>query len=161
MAIILEVGVNTYITLEEANSILEAVFDNEEWKLLPDEQKKVCLVNAANKINLLAVKGSKLDTEQALIFPRSWETVVSDKVKMAQCYEYTRLMQKPFKLPLKNQVWKIMQTVSSGQTICELILPFARKNLFDYAVRYIKKPSPIVLTDLSSDYPGLSIDGIS
>ena len=87
MAIILEVGVNTYVTLEEANSIFEAVFDNEEWKLLPDEQKKVCLVNAANKINLLTVKGSKLDTEQALIFPRNWETAVSDKIKMAQCYE--------------------------------------------------------------------------
>ena len=84
MAIILEVGVNTYVTIEEANSILEAVFDNEEWKLLTDEQKKACLVNATNKINLLAVKGSKLDTEQALIFPRSWETATSDKVKMAQ-----------------------------------------------------------------------------
>ena len=67
MAITLEVGTNTYVTLEEANSILEAVFDNEEWKLLTDEQKKVCLVNSANRINLLAVKGSKLDTEQALI----------------------------------------------------------------------------------------------
>ena len=35
MAIILEVGVNTYVTLEEANSILEAVFDNEEWTFQP------------------------------------------------------------------------------------------------------------------------------
>ena len=87
MAITLEVGANTYVTLEEANNILEAVFDYEEWKLLTDEQKKTCLVNATNKINLLAVKGSKLDTEQALIFPRNWETAVSDKVKMAQCYE--------------------------------------------------------------------------
>ena len=49
MAITLEVGTNTYVTLEEANSILEAVFDNEEWKLLTDEQKKVCLVNATNR----------------------------------------------------------------------------------------------------------------
>ena len=87
MAITLEIGVNTYVTLEEANGILEAVFDNEEWTALADEQKKVCLVNAANKINLLTVKGSKLDTEQALIFPRNWETGVSDKIKMAQCYE--------------------------------------------------------------------------
>ena len=87
MAITLEVGVNTYNTLEEANSILEAVFDNEEWKLLPDEQKKTCLVNAANKINLLAVKGDCLDSSQKLIFPRNWETATSDKVKMAQCYE--------------------------------------------------------------------------
>ena len=87
MAITLEVGVNTYVTLEEANSILEAIFDNAEWAALTDEQKKVCLVNAANKFNLLTVKGSKLDTEQALIFPRSLETSTSDKVKMAQCYE--------------------------------------------------------------------------
>ena len=87
MAIILEVGVNTYVTPEEANSILEAVFDNEEWKLLTDEQKKVCLVNAANRINLLAVKGDFLDSSQKLLFPRSWETAVSNKVKMAQCYE--------------------------------------------------------------------------
>lgn len=87
MAITLEVGVNTYVTLEEANIILEAVFDNQEWQSLTDEQKKVCLVNATNKINLLVVKGEKLDSSQKLIFPRNWENTVSDKVKMAQCYE--------------------------------------------------------------------------
>ena len=87
MAITLEVGTNTYVTLEEANIILEAVFDNQEWQSLTDEQKKVCLVNATNKINLLAVKGEKLDSSQELLFPRNWENAVSDKVKMAQCYE--------------------------------------------------------------------------
>ena len=87
MAITLEVGVNTYVTLEEANGILEAVFDNAEWQSLTDEQKKVCLVNAANRINLLAVKGEKLDSSQELSFPRDWETAVSNNVKMAQCYE--------------------------------------------------------------------------
>ena len=87
MAITLEVGTNTYVTLEEANSILEAVFDNQEWQSLTDEQKKVCLVNATNRINLLAVKGEKLDSSQKLLFPRNWETAVSNNVKMAQCYE--------------------------------------------------------------------------
>ena len=87
MAITLEVGTNTYVTLEEANIILEAVFDNQEWQSLTDEQKKVCLVNATNRINLLAVKGEKLDSSQELLFPRNWENAVSDKVKMAQCYE--------------------------------------------------------------------------
>ena len=87
MAITLEVGANTYVTLEEANIILEAVFDNQEWQSLTDEQKKVCLVNATNRINLLAVKGEKLDSSQKLLFPRNWENSVSDKVKMAQCYE--------------------------------------------------------------------------
>ena len=78
MGVTLEVGVNTYNTLEEANNILELVFDNAEWTALTDEQKKVCLVNAANKINLLAAKGSKLDAEQALMFPRDWETAVAN-----------------------------------------------------------------------------------
>ena len=87
MAITLEVGTNTYVTLEEAENIIETIYDNAEWKLLTEEQKKVCLVNAANKINLLAVKGDRLDSSQKLIFPRNWENVVSDKVKMAQCYE--------------------------------------------------------------------------
>ena len=87
MAITLEIGTNSYVTLEEANIILEAVFDNQEWQSLTDEQKKVCLVNATNKINLLAVKGEKLDSSQELLFPRDWETAVSNSVKMAQCYE--------------------------------------------------------------------------
>ena len=87
MALTLEVGTNTYVTLEEANSILEAVFDNAEWQSLTDEQKKICLVNAANRINLLAAKGEKLDSSQELSFPRNWETAVSNNVKMAQCYE--------------------------------------------------------------------------
>ena len=87
MAITLEVGVNTYVTLEEAGNIIETIYDNAEWQSLTDEQKKVCLVNAANKINLLAVKGEKLESSQELLFPRNWETTVNDKVKMAQCYE--------------------------------------------------------------------------
>ena len=87
MAITITVNSNSYVTLEEANIILEAVFDNQEWQSLTDEQKKVCLVNAANRINLLAVKGEKLDSSQELLFPRNWENTVSDKVKMAQCYE--------------------------------------------------------------------------
>ena len=87
MAITLEVGVNTYVTLEEAENIIKTIYDNAEWQSLTDEQKKVSLVNATNKINLLAVKGEKLDSSQKLIFPRNWETAVSDKVKIAQCYE--------------------------------------------------------------------------
>ena len=87
MAVTITVNSNSYVTLEEANNILELVFDSAEWSALTDEQKKVCLVNATNKINLLFVKGEKLDSSQELMFPRDWETAVSNSVKMAQCYE--------------------------------------------------------------------------
>ena len=87
MAVTITVNSNSYVTLEEANNILELVFDSAEWSALTDEQKKVCLVNATNKINQLFVKGEKLDSSQELIFPRDWETAVSNSVKIAQCYE--------------------------------------------------------------------------
>ena len=87
MEITLEVGVNTYVTLEEANGILEAVFDNEEWQSLTTEQKTVALINAATKLDNMYLKGAKLSENQEMQFPRDWETDVSEKVKMAQCYE--------------------------------------------------------------------------
>ena len=73
--------------------------------------------------------------------------------------EYTRLMSKPFKRPLKYQAWRLLNsgTVSgaSATKVAEIIT-----NLGDtvgtYSVRYIRKPKPIILEDLD----GLTIEGI-
>ena len=114
MAITLEVGVNTYVTLEEAENIIKTIYDNAEWQSLTDEQKKVSLVNATNKINLLAVKGEKLDSSQKLIFPRNWETAVSDKVKIAQCYEALEICRYNYKREreMRGIVSRSMENVS-------------------------------------------------
>ena len=114
MAITLEVGVNTYVTLEEAENIIKTIYDNAEWQSLTDEQKKVCLVNATNKINLLAVKGEKLDSSQKLIFPRNWEAAVSDKVKIAQCYEALEICRYNYKREreMRGIVSRSMENVS-------------------------------------------------
>ena len=108
------VGVNSYVTLEEAENIIKTIYDNAEWQSLTDEQKKVCLVNATNKINLLAVKGEKLDSSQKLIFPRNWETAVSDKVKMAQCYEALEICRYNYKREreMRGIVSRSMENVS-------------------------------------------------
>ena len=114
MAITLEVGVNTYVTLEEAENIIKTIYDNAEWQSLTDEQKKVSLVNATNKINLLAVKGEKLDSSQELIFPRNWEAAVSDKVKIAQCYEALEICRYNYKREreMRGIVSRSMENVS-------------------------------------------------
>jgi hypothetical protein len=73
--------------------------------------------------------------------------------------EYTRLMSKPFKRPLKYQAWRLLNsgTVSgaSATKVAEIIT-----NLGDtvgtYSVRYIRKPKPIILENLD----GLTIEGI-
>ena len=108
------VGVNSYVTLEEAENIIKTIYDNAEWQSLTDEQKKVSLVNATNKINLLAVKGEKLDSSQKLIFPRNWETAVSDKVKMAQCYEALEICRYNYKREreMRGIVSRSMENVS-------------------------------------------------
>ena len=76
--------------------------------------------------------------------------------------EYMRLMSKPYKRPLKNQVWRLINKATvSGNTItkkAELItgpeINGSTTNL-TYIVRYIRYPKPIILGDLD----GLTIEG--
>ena len=73
--------------------------------------------------------------------------------------EYSKLMEKPYKYPYKNQGWRLINNSNYNKSI-EVI---ADPNIFitDYVVKYIKKPNPIILTNLSNDFSGegLSIEG--
>ena len=69
--------------------------------------------------------------------------------------EYNRLMSKPYKCPLKNQGWRLLQYSNSG--IAELIV--VGGELSEYKIRYIKRPRPIILTNLDETYSNVSIDG--
>lgn len=44
-------------------------------------------------------------------------------------------------------------------TYCEIIGRFKNKKAPEYKMRYVKKPTPIILVDLNTEYEGLSIDG--
>ena len=87
MAVTIEVNINSYVSIIEADLIIEGIFDNKEWESLTNEQKTVALINAATKIDNMYLKGKKLSDNQEMQFPRDWETDVSEKIKMAQCYE--------------------------------------------------------------------------
>ena len=87
MSIAIEVNINSYVSIIEANEIIEGIFDNKEWESLTNEQKTVALINAATKIDSMYFKGNKLSDNQEMQFPRDWETAVSEKIKVAQCYE--------------------------------------------------------------------------
>lgn len=89
--------------------------------------------------------------------------------------EYTRLMSKPFKEPLKNQAWRLMAGKNSnGSTLVNVVLTSADKSVYgaedhqgseyflpriNYKLRYVKYPIPIILTDLSASFSDLSIEG--
>lgn len=68
--------------------------------------------------------------------------------------EYSRLMSKPFKRPIKNQAWRLLDN-SDGIKKAELIVgPI--DTITKYVIRYVKRPRAIIL-DVLSD--GTSLDG--
>ena len=75
--------------------------------------------------------------------------------------EYSRLISKPYKRPLKNQCWRLISSSSEKDRVFELILPFGSIVPGSYRIRYISRPAPIILVNLSTKYPGLSINGIT
>lgn len=70
--------------------------------------------------------------------------------------EYMMAMNKPYKYPFKHEGWRIIHTTDDRKL--ELLLSYGDR-LSSYKIRYIKRPTPIILTDLSS--LGLTIDGVS
>ena len=61
--------------------------------------------------------------------------------------EYTRLMSRPYKEPLKGQAWKI--TTEGSIESYSTIIPNSSITSSKYIVRYIKRPNPIILRNLS------------
>ena len=75
--------------------------------------------------------------------------------------EYQRLMSRPSGDPLKRQVWKLMGNSATGNGSIEIISHWkdSRTNSNKLIIRYVRKPYPIILEDLSAQ--GLTINGES
>lgn len=82
----------------------------------------------------------------------TWYTVVPIHYK-----EYDRMMSKAYNQPLKRQAWRILH----GNTYSEIITRQEAGTISQYRVRYIKKPDPIILIDLSSSPNQPTINGKS
>ena len=72
--------------------------------------------------------------------------------------EYTRLMSRPYKEPLKYQAWRIIST--SSVNISPEIIVNSNETISEYLLRYIKRPAPIITTNLTSEYGDLTINGV-
>lgn len=67
--------------------------------------------------------------------------------------EYSRLMSKPYKRPLKYQAWRL---INNDVTNKADIIVGPTDVLSQYTLRYIRRPNPIIVSDLD----GLTIEGI-
>lgn len=75
--------------------------------------------------------------------------------------EYDRLMSKAYGAPLKRQAWRLFQNTSQTYDFISEIIPNSyvqTPGTATYTIRYVKRPSPIILTDLTSS--NLQIDNI-
>lgn len=66
--------------------------------------------------------------------------------------EYSRLMCKPYKRPLKYQAWRLINNDVANKAD---IIVGPTDSLFKYTIRYIRRPNPIIVSDLD----GLTIEG--
>lgn len=122
---------------------------NDPHKIGPDSQ----FYTIPNNIFVIIFESAKVSTNDCLngkyidVYPKTHD-------------EYNLQIVNPFKKPDADHVWRIDYSKINGSKVVELISPY---NIVEYKIRYIKYPSPIILTDLATAFPneGLTIDGIS
>lgn len=75
--------------------------------------------------------------------------------------EYSRLMSRLYKEPLKYQAWRLVTEGSGNENVIVEVIPHSGETVSKYTVRYVRRPKPIVLVDLASEYGDVSINGVS
>lgn len=81
----------------------------------------------------------------------SADTCLNDKfieVKPITHDEYNKSIKNPFRKPNKRKAWRLDISNKDSKKVVEIISAYSTS---DYHCRYIKKPSPIILTDFESD----------
>ena len=77
--------------------------------------------------------------------------------------DYNRVMQKPYKYPPKSQVWRLItgKVTTSGNEVpvVEIIGRYNPSGTLSYKLRYVRRPKPIILVDLTTVDNNLSING--
>ena len=74
--------------------------------------------------------------------------------------EYTRLMSKPYKRPLKNQAWRLITQYSNSSSVVEIVPTLEDSSREkSYKIRYVKMPKPIIVENLHEINSDLSING--
>lgn len=104
----------------------------------------------------------KLPEDLFLIINESLTTNTGIKQVVAIRYdEYTRLMSKPYKEPLKFQAWRLVTKGEGASTVQTEVIPRSGETVTKYTIRYVRRPKPIILCNLSSEYGDVSINGES
>ena len=100
----IEININSYVTLDEANEYFASRLGSDYWDTLEDAQKEKALISATKKIDRLPFIGYKQDPYQPLQFPRFYYSTgcyynglliedIPQQVKDAVCEEALTTLQ--------------------------------------------------------------------
>ena len=161
--------------------VIKAYFDsstNSQGQGIDDSTRRQVdfssLITVASPSKMEAEEGQTLQSfdDRGILYklPSNILIMLNEKVKAGNrnyvvipinYAEYDRLMSKAYGQPLKKQCWRLFQNVS-GIDITSEIIPTEGVEVSDYKIRYIRRPRPIILTNLSLEHQeSLEIDGIS
>lgn len=161
--------------------VIKAYFDsstNSQGQGIDDSTRRQIdfssLITVASPSKMEAEEGQTLQSfdDRGILYklPSNILIMLNEKVKAGNrnyvvipinYAEYDRLMSKAYGQPLKKQCWRLFQNVS-GIDITSEIIPTEGVEVSDYRIRYIRRPRPIILTNLSLEHQeSLEIDGIS
>lgn len=161
--------------------VIKAYFDsstNSQGQGIDDSTRRQVdfssLITVASPSKMEAEEGQTLQSfdDRGILYklPSNILIMLNEKVKAGNrnyvvipinYAEYDRLMSKAYGQPLKKQCWRLFQNVS-GIDITSEIIPTEGVEVSDYRIRYIRRPRPIILTNLSLEHQeSLEIDGIS
>lgn len=109
--------------------------------------------------NILCILNEQVMVKKTI---KSGNIEVARQVIPINFMEYTRLMSKPFKEPLKNQAWRLIAVGENSTNKVELVTTSEDKAaVTSYLIRYVKTPVPIILEGLSSYGDDIQIEGVS
>lgn len=131
----------------------------------------ITATNSVSKITITVFKDSFFDMRDntkavaiendILMYINEYVTVTRDKnitnkrltVIPINYIEYSRLMSKPYKRPLSNQAWRLLDN-NGGSKSAEIIVG-PSDSIDSYIIRYIKRPRAIRLID----FEDVTLDG--
>lgn len=141
----LTVGVDTYITVEEADEILTGCHNGsllEQWLTLTVADKECYLRTATYRIDCLPVSGYKHNAGQALQFPRGTTNEIPYKVKLATAEEAISAIDKQLlqRITLQQQGVKSVSLGSASESYSDSTnrnSPLLSKTAYSYMRQFL------------------------
>lgn len=108
---VIEVGVNCYIDIDDADEYFSLKYGADAWDALSDEDKDKLLISATRKIDRLPLRGKKRSYSQALGFPRYFDNYYDEEYMASLLYAET--VPEEVEKATCEEAWAMLNTEAS------------------------------------------------